>query len=566
MAITGVSVPGAWARSAAAATGTATATTIEGNHPDEAAEFASGPEISASKTLRMQISLALHHRKALRLLTEAQQDPSSPRYHQWLAPGQFNARFGPTKSDVSAVAAWLAGRGFSVESASIANRAIVFTAAAGSAESVFKVKLRTDRSGALYTNLGDPSLPVAIAPLVSSIRGLSNILRGHPDVRYAPSAGAAPDVTIGGISHFGPPDLYAFYDQTPPVNSSNNGGGADCIAVIEDSDFDDPSVAAFDAQFNLPAIDLTRKLSSGSGDPFNTDETETLLDIEYAHAAAPGVPIYAYIGDDATSPNGNGLVDAASAAVSEDVCGAISISFGFCGGPRSFYAHELNGFLVQAAAQGQAFFAATGDNGAAGLSFDKKTNSCVEGTSRSVSELSADPNVTAVGGTGFNPAYDANGNDAGDVAESVWNDASGASGGGSSRFFHKPKFQKGIRGLGSHRAVPDVAFAASPDTPGFFFGSGGAVACCIGGTSLGTPYWAGIAQLATQRAGKTRIGNLNIALYAISKKGGVGIRDVTQGSNSVNGVAGFSATAGYDRASGLGTPDIELLLGAIAGQ
>src|SRR6202034_3531434 len=123
---------------------------------------------------------------------------------------------------------------------------------------------------------------------------------------------------------------------------------------------------------------------------------------------------------------------------------------------------------------------------------------CVEGNKRNVNELSADPHVTAVGGTEFAPDFNAAGNDVGNVAESVWNDESGATGGGNSRIFAKPKFQKGIRKIGSKRAVPDVSLAASPNNPGFFLGSGGKVTCCIGGTSIGTPYWAGIAQLLAQ--------------------------------------------------------------------
>ncbi|MFZ1886628.1 MAG: S53 family serine peptidase [Candidatus Binataceae bacterium] len=548
-------------------------TTIAGNHPDEVAEFSSGPEIAASKPLRMQISLTLHDRDALDKLTEAQQDPSSPQYHQWLAAGEFNARFGPTPAEVAAVTSWLTGKGFTVESASVAKRRIVFSGAAGAAESIFKVKIRTNASGTLYANLDDPAVPASIAPLVGSIRGLSNILRSHPNVQYAPNTSASPDVTIGGYTAFGPDDLYTFYDQTPPTNSGNNGAGADCIAVVEDSDFDDPSVAAFDAQFSLPTINLTRKFSSDGGDPFTADETETLLDVEYAHAAAPGVSIFAYIGDDATSPDDNGLVDAAKEAVSDDTCGAISISFSLCGGTHKFYSQELNGFLQQAAAQGQSVFVATGDRGAAGYSFDKKTDACVEAQTRNVNELSADPHVTAIGGTQFSPNY-SDGVDVGSVPEAVWNDGSGSTGGGNSKIFSKPTFQKGIRKIGSKRAVPDISLAASPNNPGFFLGSGGGITCCIGGTSIATPYWAGIAQLAAQHEGKSRVGNLNTALYSISKTGGAGIRDVTQGNNSVetvkpNGqghlVKGFTATTGYDRASGLGTPDIDLLLGSLAG-
>ena len=88
----------------------------------KSAEFSSGPEIAASKTLRMQISLALHDRDAIDKLTEAQQDPSSPQYHQWLAAGEFNARFGPTQAEMAAVGPGLTGKGFNMESASMAKR------------------------------------------------------------------------------------------------------------------------------------------------------------------------------------------------------------------------------------------------------------------------------------------------------------------------------------------------------------------------------------------------------------------------------------------------------------
>jgi subtilase family serine protease len=554
------------AQSSASAQTPQAATTLIGNHPDEAADFASGPEISGSKTLRMQISLALHNQDALRNLIAAQQDPSSAQYHQWLTPGEFTARFGPTPADISTVSSWLGSKGFTVESTSAAKRAIVFTGPAATAEKVFKVKIHTDESGTLYANLGDPSLPASIAPIVGSIRGLSNILRAHPNASYVPDATASPGVTINGITHFGPNDLYTFYDQTPPTSSSNDGSGADCIAVIEDSNFDDASVTAFNSQFNLPSMTANHILSSNNGNPgVTSDEVEALLDVEYAHAAAPGVPVYAYIGDDATSTSGSGLIDAGIRAVSDNTCGAIGISFSFCGGSKKFYSQQLNAIAMQAATQGQAVFAATGDFGAAGLVFNKKTKACAAGKNKNVSELAADPHITAVGGTQFTPNYQ-NGNDVGSVPESVWNDASGAGGGGNSRIFAKPAFQKGIRHIGSRRAIPDISFAASPNTPGFFLGSNGTVGCCIGGTSLGTPYWAGIAQLAAQRESKGRVGNLNTTLYAISKSGGSGIRDVTQGTNGFNRVRGFTAVPGYDRASGLGTPDIELLLSAIAAQ
>ncbi|HUY26070.1 MAG TPA: S53 family peptidase [Candidatus Binataceae bacterium] len=570
---------------AASATASEAATTIVGDHPDEAADFASGPEIAGSKTLRMRISLALHNQDALRKLIAAQQDPSSPEYHQWLTPDQFAARFGPTQSELSMVSAWLTGKGFTVESASASKRAIVFSGPASLAESVFKVKIHTDESGKLFVNLGDPSIPASIAPLVGSIEGLSNILRAHPNLKFAPAATASPNVTIGSSgTHFGPNDLYTFYDQTPPTNSSVDGTGAACIALIEVSDFDNQSVDAFDTQFGIEPINLTRVFPNSNPGVISNTEIEALLDVEYSHAAAPGVPTHAYIGNDSQSPSGSGLLDAAVKAVNDGVCGAISISFSLCGGNKTFYTSQLAPLFSQAASQGQAVIIAEGDYGAAGLAFDKKANACVPGRSRNVNELSSNPYATAVGGTEFTPNY-SGGNDSGDVPESVWNDSrsgNGAGGGGRSRFFKKPLYQSTFIKRDKHRDVPDVSFAASPDNPGFYYAVNGSVTCspCIGGTSLGTPYWAGITQLAAAKTSAPggKIGSLNPKLYAIETAGGAGIRDVTLGNNTFIGlhsgassgpnhrVPGFKATVGYDKASGLGTPDIELLLGAIAAQ
>jgi subtilase family serine protease len=110
--------------------------------------------------------------------------------------------------------------------------------------------------------------------------------------------------------------------------------------------------------------------------------------------------------------------------------------------------------------------------------------------------------------------------------------------------------------------VPDVSFGASPATPGFFFGGEDhgtpTVLCCVGGTSVGAPAWAGISELISQANGAP-IGNLNAKIYQLGAKADAattGIRDVTSGDNSFNGVAGFSAGPGYDKASGWGTVDI----------
>ena len=146
---------------------------------------------------------------------------------------------------------------------------------------------------------------------------------------------------------------------------------------------------------------------------------------------------------------------------------------------------------------------------------------CDEGVPN-VNELSANPLVTSVGGTGFTPEFDGNGNDVGFVSESAWNDnntsnagQNSATGGGISQVFTtKPAFQTG-EGVPNDgvRDVPDVAMIASANNPGVFIvedddstnpPSDSATAEQIGGTSLAAPVWAGISRLIQQRPARGR--------------------------------------------------------------
>jgi subtilase family serine protease len=357
------------------------------------------------------------------------------------------------------------------------------------------------------------------------------------------------------------------------LNQNIDGSGSGCIAVIEDANLDRPAAAAFNTQFGLPALSGTsfNVVLVNHHDPgLSQDRDETMVDVSYAHAVAPGASVRIYLGDQSHTRS-LAVLDALHAAITDknNPCTAISMSFSLCGGSRGFYKTQ-GGFFAQAAAQGQSVFVATGDDGAAGLKLNQSTGGCAVGTSRSVNELSTSPNVTAIGGTEFRPDY-AGGNDVGFVAESVWNDADGATGGGQSRVFKKPAFQKGLIAQDKRRDVPDISFGASPATPGFFFGGENrgtpAVLCCIGGTSIGAPAWAGISELISQQNGAP-IGNLSARIYqlgATADGATTGIRDVTSGGNSFNGVPGFPAGPGYDKATGWGTVDLGVFVPAFVG-
>jgi len=550
------------------------AVVLEGNHPDEAAQFANEGAAAPAKPLAMHLTMALRNPADLTRLLADQQDPASPDYHRWLTPDDFTNRFGPTDADLARVTDWLKKKGFTVKSADASTREVLFTGSVAQAQKAFAVKIAATGDGRLYSNTADPVVPAELAPLIESVHGLDNLLHSKPLVRRVTkrdsSASSPASIVNSSGPAFGPPDIYTFYDETPLLKMSIDGGGNGCIAVIEDSNIDQAAADAFNSQFNLPALtgaNFDVALVDGTDPGTNADENETMVDVTYSHAVAPGSGIRIYLGNEKTAPS-SAILDAIHAAVTEknSPCGAISISFSFCGGSKGFYKSQ-NNFFAQAAAQGQSVFVATGDTGAAGLQFDKKAGVCVTGTARNLNELASSPNVTAIGGTEFTPDY-VSGGDSGSVPETVWDDADGATGGGQSRFFNKPMFQKGLIPKDKKRDVPDISFGASPASPGFFFGSrqsnAPVVACCIGGTSIGAPAWAGISQLISQAMG-TRVGNLNKRIYQLGAKTGVattGIRDVTSGNNGFNGVPGFSAGPGYDKATGWGTVDMDLFVAA----
>ncbi|MGO9453682.1 MAG: choice-of-anchor D domain-containing protein [Candidatus Binataceae bacterium] len=409
-----------------------------------------------------------------------------------------------------------------------------------------------------------PAVPKGLAQKTSASSSEFAGSRDEPE-QLAFSQAEAPDVLAGGFESFAPSDAYTFYDETPLLNAGIKGAtGSDCIAIYGDSDVTSNPLNAFTSQFmNGTTVNLTRVNADGATEgKFSGDEIEALLDIEWSHAIAPSAPIYLYLDQD--------IGDAVNHVATDNKCGTVNISFGICGAQNSYYTGTLDPIFSKAASQGISIFISAGDSGA---------DACGLGTAN-VSEMSADTNVVSVGGTQFNPDYNGSGNDVGFVAESVWNDDSGATGGGVSQVFSKPIFQEGVPGVpaGNFRSVPDVAMMASPNSPGVLIyndgncsgggacGTNVATLTQIGGTSLSAPVWSGISKLIMQENGGTRIGNPDSRIYSLanSSQSGNGFRDVTTGNNSVEHVTGYSAAPGYDAVSGWGTVDMNTFVTAFA--
>ena len=549
---------------------------LMGNHPPEAETLPSVGNADPGQPLELEIRFALRNQAELNKLLAEQQTPGSPNYRKWLAPGEFNQRFGPRQADIDAVAGWLKSEGFTVESTS--DGYVKFAGNVAQAQRSFSVRIACFGDGSIYANVDDPMIPARFGSVIGSILGLDNMVRAVPaapmnvmprtpsssnDRKLSPSPGYAPNAFVvnQGVA-FGPSDIRTFYDETVASGQEGSGG---CIAIVGISDYFDDALTVFQSQFmsGEAPFNVTRKLHGNNpGLLGGDDEIEAELDLEWSHAVAPGAAQNFHLGSD--------FIDDITGAVN-DSCDVVSISFSFCG-PPSGYASTVDAIMKKAASLGESVFVSTGDNGAAGY----PNRNCQPGTHRSVSEMAADPNVTAVGGTQFVPTYDSNFNDVGySNNEQVWQViGGGATGGGASAVYKKPAYQSGP-GVPSdgRRDIPDVALIAG--SPGVFWGhdfnARGGIDCCIGGTSLATPIWAGFTRVLSQMLG-TKPGPMNPLIYALANQqfgpqgASSGFHDITVGNNGFNGVTGFNAGPAYDQATGWGTVDFDVFAAAVKAQ
>jgi subtilase family serine protease len=201
------------------------------------------------------------------------------------------------------------------------------------------------------------------------------------------------------------------------------------------------------------------------------------------------------------------------------------------------------------------YFASSGDNGATDYSDLQAT---ILGKVPSTSFLADSPWVTSVGGTSVQHLSSS-------TQEVAWNN----SGGGFSRFYSMPAYQKLLPTItqaqfGNHRGVPDVSAEADPMTGAAIYMNG--FWSLAGGTSASAPVWAAIAALGNQMAGHP-LGFINPSLYKIANTAGYAqdFHDITSGNNynAAAHVKGYEAVPGWDPVTGLGTPDAAHLLPAL---
>jgi len=537
-----------------------------------------GPAVA---DLRLTVDVVLRPRDpgALDAFVRSVSTPGSPQYRHYLAAGQFAATFGPMPATVEATRRWLASTGLEVGPTTQDGLLTPLSGTTSQMESVFAVplvraRLRSGRLTRLATR--DPVVPASLSASLSGVVGLSDLSQPTPSiVKHAPLTRQAPgSAAVFSHGQVGPqpcaavasaPNVWtadklaSTYGLTSLYGQGRTGAGQ-TVGIYELEPYSPSDIQAYQACYGLHVAVQNISVNGGSS---SAQSGEAALDIEVVAGLAPGASISVYTGP---NDNATGPIDTLHRMVNDDTAKVLSISWGQCEtmlSPSELLAERA--IYAQAAAQGQSVLAASGDSGSSDC-YSAANNPTA--TQLAVDDPAAQPDVTGVGGTSLRLAAP------GAPSESVWNSNGGAGGGGNSILTVAPSYQMvaAARSVDTSRAcgvslnqqcrqLPDVSASADPNFGDPVFFSGFWIA--IGGTSVAAPLWSATVAVTNQGCALSA-GRLNDALY--SSGSGASLNDVTTpGNNNIVGGSPYPVRAGYDLATGWGSPRAGALLGLLSG-
>ncbi len=465
-----------------------------------------------------------------------------------ISPEEMAARYLPLAADHARVVNWLAAEGLAITRTDANHLAVFARGSVAEVARIFQTTFaRVAADGAEFTSaISAPSVPAPLAPTVRGIHGL----QPHQRLRLRPHTTLQPLAGTGNSLPYYPAQIKQAYN----ANTLTQTGTGQTIAIYALGFPKTTDLTTFWNTTGVPAsLANIQQVTVGVGPGSTTSSgslEEATLDVQWASALAPGAVIRIYAASETDPVGDDELIQQVLADLpTHPTLHQLSISFGLdeSAADRDYIAIEAQ-YMANLVSAGVTVFASSGDNGA----LDNAALTIQTGFPASM------PDVTAVGGTAL--TLDTSGNVASEIAwGSLSNQgSSGSTGGGVSVIFNRPSWQQGIAGApaGTMRLVPDVACVGDPATGGLVVFNGKSVQ--IGGTSLSSPTWAAWCAMINQAraaAGKTPLGALNPRIYPLA--GTSAFRDITSGGNSV-----FQAHAGYDLCTGIGVPNVAVLMQA----
>jgi subtilase family serine protease len=361
--------------------------------------------------MMLQLKRSAEQEKAAAQFIDDLHNPKSPNFHKWISAEEFGKEFGLADSDITAIRAWLESHGFTVHSVYSSGMVIDFSGTAGQVARAFHTSIHNlDVNGAHHiANMSDPQIPEALAPAIAGVVSMHNFMphkMSRPKYTY----------TYQGTTYRAmvPADLAAIYDIANLFSKGITGSGQ-TIAVVEDSNlYSSVDWTNFRKTMGLSTYtsgSLTTMHPGGCSDPgTNSDDSEAILDAEWASAAAPGAAIILAACDN-TDVTFGGFIAMQNLINGGNPPQVISISYGNCEAENGASSNaSISSLYQQAVMEGISVFVSAGDEGAA--SCDAGAVNATHGIG--VSAYASTQYNVAVGGTDFSDVLN-------NTASTYWN-------------------------------------------------------------------------------------------------------------------------------------------------
>lgn len=503
--------------------------------------------LASTQIIQLNVVLPLRDREGLQNFLAGLYSNTTPNNVAFLTPAEFTDRFGPTQQDYDAVVRYMLEHGLAVIGGSRDGMDVQVRGTVAAIEAAFHVNLLTyqhpTENRVFYGPDREPTTDLPFA--LWHISGLDNFSIPHP--LYVKRSDSGEKVISHATTGSGPSASFlgsdmraAYYGGTALTGAGQNLG----LFEFEGTDLADLTTYFKNAkQTNTVPVTLlsTDGTSTSCVAKNGCDDTEQTLDMTQAIGMAPGLAsLVVYVGSTDTA-----IISAMT--THNPLPKTIGCSWGWTPADPS----TLDPYFEKMAAQGQNFFAASGDSST--------------WSKRNEAWPADDANVVSVGGTDLTTSSAAGSW----KSETAWSDSGG---GISPDKIAIPSWQQqaGVinssnKGSTSYRNGPDVSANANFT----FYVCADQTTCTAneyGGTSFAAPMWAAYVALVNQQLaanGYSTLGFIDPYLYSfgVSSNYHTDFHDITAGKSG-----SYAAVSGYDLVTGWGSPNGQALINALVGE